>query len=150
MANLKLSAEVQHLDEDCRKRYIAKLDLVGMTDPYNLPRGLLKSPELLSLSDLPELNYIDICNYVINSPSPYTGKDLKAYKSLDAYKYFTAGWVHDGLVWKIPNTNRDCFLLMTKVNVFLFIKHVKSDSARVGLHYITYALCPNTETVTCC
>ena len=122
MAGYNLSDEVKHLDEDCRRRYVAKLDLVGMTDPYSLPKALLKSPEQLSTSELPELGYIDIYNYLINSPSPYTGKDLKAYKSLDAYRYFTAGWVHDGRIWKIPS--KDCFLLMTKVNMDIIVRHV--------------------------
>ena len=33
------------------------------------------------------------CNYFIDTPSAYTKDDVKAYKSLDAYKYPLAGWV---------------------------------------------------------
>ncbi|XP_061151792.1 uncharacterized protein LOC133165904 [Syngnathus typhle] len=112
MADL-VSNEVGHLDEESKKRYREKLNLVGTTDPYLLQRSMLKSPEHFATADLPDLSYPDIYNYLVDSPSPYTGKDLKAYKSLDAYKYFTAGFMHDGLIWQIPNKNR--FLLMTKV-----------------------------------
>ena len=32
---------------------------------------------------------------MISTPSPYTEEDLRAYKSLDGYKYLAAGWVGD-------------------------------------------------------
>ena len=45
----------------------------------------------------------DLYQYVINNPSPYKGSDLKAFKSLDAYKYdFVSSWVTCLHQWIIP------------------------------------------------
>ncbi|KAM9365153.1 uncharacterized protein KZ484_011342 isoform 1-T1 [Pholidichthys leucotaenia] len=41
---------------------------------------------------------MDIYNYLVNTPSRYTGESLKAYKSLDAYSYFVAGLVRNVLI----------------------------------------------------
>ena len=38
---------------------------------------------------------------------------MKAFKSLEAYKYFVAGWVHGLQTWSIPEKQR--VLVMAKV-----------------------------------
>ena len=56
-----------------------------MNDPYTFP------PNMIPADSFPDLQYPDIFNYLVNTPSVYTKDDLKAYKSLDAYKYLLAG-----------------------------------------------------------
>ncbi|KAI8485886.1 hypothetical protein Bbelb_364380 [Branchiostoma belcheri] len=54
--------------------------------------------------ELPNIAFPDIYMYLISHPSLYTGEAMKAYKSLDAYKYFTSGKVRDVYVWRQVNT----------------------------------------------
>ena len=86
----KFSAYFYGLDENAKKRYLQKLDSVSknIDHPYTI------SCQLLAVSSiLPNIKYPDIYNFLIETPSVYTREDLKAYKSLDAYKYLLAGLV---------------------------------------------------------
>ena len=40
-------------------------------------------------------NVPDIFNYFVTSVSNYTKQQLKAYKSLEGYKYFVDGWINN-------------------------------------------------------
>ena len=71
-----------------RKSYDGNLKLIQNIDPYNVSNFFSDSMELW-----PEIEFPDIANCLIFSTSSYTKEQLKAYKSLDAYKYFVAGWV---------------------------------------------------------
>ena len=51
--------------------------------------------DLESLTVFPILSTQTFIIFFINTPSPYTKDELKAYKSLDGYKYLVAGWVGD-------------------------------------------------------
>lgn len=89
---VNLSVEVAHLVGAHRLRYLQKLALANLeTDPYLLVPAVFT--DLIKSPTLPEFTPHDLYHYVINSVSPYTGADLKAYKSLDAYQFFVAGWV---------------------------------------------------------
>lgn len=44
-------------------------------------------------SDFPEITLFDIGNYMIYSISSFTKRSLKAYKSLEGYKFFESGYV---------------------------------------------------------
>ena len=68
--------------------YIAKLNRLNITDPYNAPGMLFMCINKGTYNvSFPELQYPDITlyNYFINFPSSYSGDSLKAYKSLEGY-----------------------------------------------------------------
>lgn len=104
-----------HLDTESLKRYNNKLELLGISDPYTVPQVLFYPLHASSKGKLPDLQNMDIINYLLFAPSPYTGQTLKAYKSTDAYKYFQAGWVQDVKVWHLDTKN--CFVFLAKVRI---------------------------------
>ena len=114
-ANQTLSKYVEHLDGECKQRYIGKCAIVGVQDPYNLPANLFTPIHECRPSDIPDFAYHDLYNYLVNRQSYFTGKALKAYKSLEAYSYFVSGWVNGVKLWKVPN--KPYFLVVSKVSV---------------------------------
>ncbi|XP_076304603.1 uncharacterized protein LOC143222248 [Tachypleus tridentatus] len=62
--------------------------------------------------DLPNITYGDIYIYLINRTSTYTNESLKGYKSLDAYKYFVAGFVKNV---QITRATSDKVIITAKV-----------------------------------
>jgi hypothetical protein len=86
-----LSIYAKQLPKDVLQRYESKLQLVDNIDPFQL-----KTTELtLDKSQFPRTEMVDIQMYFIDSLSPYSRKEIKAYKSLLAYKYFESGYVRD-------------------------------------------------------
>ncbi|KAJ8957307.1 hypothetical protein NQ317_010645 [Molorchus minor] len=88
------------LKGDVKSRYDAKIQLIDNVDPHSLGANELNR----NLSLLPTVSIIDMVNYLIFTHSFYTGqqlKPLKAYKSLQAYKYYEAGFVKEVLAKKV-------------------------------------------------
>ena len=86
------------------ERYRKRLDLVGLQKcPYELADQ--EWEEELS-------SQILCCTSHIGTPGEYTREKLKAYKSVDAYNYFTSGWVGTCFIHEI---NREFSVLKTTV-----------------------------------
>ena len=98
------------LDEVSKKNYCDKLALLGgIEDPYTFKKenSVRHDPSLW-----PCVEYPDIFNYLITSKSKFTKDDLKAYKSLDAYKYVVDGWVSNIMLYcpKVSSGKAVCII----------------------------------------
>ncbi|KAK3884699.1 hypothetical protein Pcinc_011019 [Petrolisthes cinctipes] len=94
-------------------RYTEKCKEIGNIDPYNIPRHAWKDITTLLGGDLPDLRHSDIYQYLINFKSAYNHKELRAYRSLEAYKYFIAGWVSELLIADIKQGNGSTLCIVT-------------------------------------
>ena len=80
------SQNYQELEEDAKKCYNIKLDSVSekLNDPYTL------STKMITPQALPDVQYPDIYNYLISTPSVYTKEDIRAIK---AWKHTNTYWL---------------------------------------------------------
>ncbi|KAJ8911112.1 hypothetical protein NQ315_003374 [Exocentrus adspersus] len=85
-----------------------KIEIINGIDPYTLDRDRVKA----SLDSVPDVTIMDMVNYLILSRSFYTGQQMKAYKSLQAYKFYEAGFVQDVFGEKI---NENACVVIGKV-----------------------------------
>ena len=82
------------LSVDDQRHYRRKLELLGnVEDPYLMWEKPAQTTVNTSLDWLewPNVEYPDIYNYLIETPSLCTKESLKTYKSLDGYKYYCDG-----------------------------------------------------------
>ncbi len=118
--NPKYSDYFSQLDDSAKLRYSEKLNSIGLQvdDPYTYT-----SRESFTGTDtVPNIEYPDIYNFFINSPSPYTKEELKAYKSLDGCKYLLAGRVSNVCIHPVANDD-------DKVVLTGNVRHSQSVSA---------------------
>lgn len=66
-----------------------KLRLINGLDSFTLNLFELD----YSISGVPPVTYMDIASYLVFTHSFYTHTQMKAYKSLESYKYFESGFV---------------------------------------------------------
>ena len=88
------------LETPAKKRYEVKLIQLELeNDPYTLENTDYDLTR--DIRGWPDIVYADIFVYLINYPSMYTKTSLKAYKSLESYKYVQSGLVDEVKVKKL-------------------------------------------------
>ena len=85
-SDVSLSEYAQKLVVSNKRRYLEKIASTG--DPFCIPKTEL------SEETFPPVEATDIFNYLVLGQSFCTSQRFKAYKSLDAYKYFICGFVN--------------------------------------------------------
>ena len=83
---VRLSEKVNHLLVSDKRRYLEKISAIGK-DPYCIP-----SSEL-SKDVVPPIQCTYIFNYLVLGKTFCTMEKFKAFKSLEAYKYFECRFV---------------------------------------------------------
>lgn len=94
---------------DAARRYEFKVKAIGGMDPYYIATSSLS----FHPRDFPTVTNMDIVSYLVLTTSFYTKQQMKAYKSLAAYKYFEVGFVTECGVAKI----KDYCVVIGKVNI---------------------------------
>ena len=96
------------LSAENRQMYDEKLEFTAGIDPYAISDNFYSQ----SMDEWPEIEFPDIVNYSLFSTSKFTKEQLKAYKSLQSYQYFNAGWLRSIFVGKATG---DTTILIGKV-----------------------------------
>ena len=88
------------IDETARYRYGEKLDKAGLVD-VTQEQGI----HSVDRQESPRVEYPNVCNFLIQTPSLYTVEILRAYKGLDGYNFcVNNGLVSNASVLPIPCT----------------------------------------------
>ena len=93
-----MSSYYESLDEESQLYYAKKLTT---EDGKKLPDPKSLKDWKNNVALLPDVNWPDIYNYLVNTPREYTHESMKACKSLKAYEFFVSGHVHN--VFLPPN-----------------------------------------------
>lgn len=118
---MERSAYYQSLPLDIKGRYDQKVKIIDDIDPYLLEFNV---QDLMSLpSSFPEISMMDMVNYFILTHSFYTGQQMKAYKSLQAFKFYESGLVQNIYAKRV---NETAFVVVGKVRYIwlIFIKYI--------------------------
>ena len=93
----------RQLDDKAKMRYKEKLQILdGIEDPY-VERSSVAPESGINWQDWPNVEYPDIYNYLITTPSPYTNEQLRVHKSMEGYLFVANGWVENVQVYPIPS-----------------------------------------------
>ena len=99
-----------NLHSNAKSRYVEKLVAINLSiDSFSVQENKFELSK--DFTKWPDISYADIFAY-LNFPSIYTKRSLKAYKSLECYKYVLSGLVFDIKVKRINNGN---YLIRAKI-----------------------------------
>jgi hypothetical protein len=91
-------------------RYLSKINVCGF-DPYeSRVADFSKDTKLW-----PKVEYADIVNYLVLATSHVSTEQMKAYKSLESYNFFTSGFVDPAISSKKLGDGR--ILVIAKVRL---------------------------------
>ena len=79
------------LPVESQRRYKEKISKINNIDPY----ALKKNDFLYEHDFYPKINFNDISSYLLFAPCPVSAKEMKSYKSLEAYNQFHWGWLKE-------------------------------------------------------
>lgn len=86
-----ISDYARGLSQENKKRYLEKLILLKGQDPYALEKKVFS----MSLDEIPQVTMATITDFLIFRVSPFTQKEIRAYKSLEAFAQVASRWVED-------------------------------------------------------
>ena len=101
-------------DKNWYEKKLTLSDGQTLPDPYSLSEGWKSDVTLM-----PDITWIDVYNYLINTPSTFSKESLKAYKSLEAFNFYENGHVQDVSYHSIKEENCFCFI-KSEVGVVFF------------------------------
>lgn len=79
---MQLPAEIQH-------RYVQKISVINGFDPYTFSEKDFSE----EIEDFPKISIIDIVSYYTCTHSFYTADQVKAFKSIEAYKFYESDFI---------------------------------------------------------
>ena len=85
--NIALGDYARGLVISDKRRYLEKISVIKV-DPYCIPFAELNK------DNLPPVQCVDVFNYLVLGKSFCTSQKFKAFKSMEAYKYFECGFVN--------------------------------------------------------
>ena len=106
VSTIALSSYADALDIGNKRKYLEKINGINI-DSYTLPSHELKRDVL------PLVQCTDIFNYLVLGTSFCSTEQFKAFKSMDAYKYFECGFMLSIAAKKIDQK----FVIVGKVRI---------------------------------
>ena len=88
-----MSEYIQRLPLVAKTSYLAKLELLGLSDKDDPYAASNEHKFKSDMSLWPPVEYGHIFCYFIQRPGVYTQQELMRWKSLEAYNYFQSGHV---------------------------------------------------------
>ncbi|CAC5408719.1 unnamed protein product [Mytilus coruscus] len=105
----KLSPYAYGLPAEARTRYKEKLNFNKGTESLPDPYTVINSEWVNDPRMWPELDFGQVYLYLIETPSMFSKSSMKAYKSLEAYRYVESGHVDQIKIYDV-NGSPFCFL----------------------------------------